>query len=855
MEDSYRWAYDHSVLNSVLLDLTVAHVAKAAAHPNFSDKQVRTACFVASHLSDSPDVQHKKKAQLFAALAHARLPSSRHIETLCYAIFARTGALPATRHLEGIVDTQQHFVGGNLGLLSLEFEQAYANCFTPLAGGTVVTEFQKQAIDVLKHQQRAIFSAPTSAGKSFVVHESIKLRLKSNEKFYALLIVPTKALIAQFSYLYWKYKNANDFDFPILTSVPEGLEIKTNKAVFVLTQERCIRLLSSKFAHEIDFIFADEIQSVEQSSRGALLEYVLSELEHKSPRAQFFAAGPYIENVHRLAGEVFVEKASGVATKLSPVSQVVVQIAPIKDKKEIVLTVLDDTRKEHDKRFVIPVEKKLHSRWKTQWKAVIDAVSTFGQGDSSIVYAPGPKTAQKWAQKYVEGLNKKDDPSEVLLELVEYLEESIHPRCSLIEGLKCGVAYHHAGLPDFIREEVEERFSSRDIDTLFCTSTLLEGVNLPTEKIFLVSPKKADVPLTDFEFKNLIGRAGRLNEHLSGCIYCIYSPDDSNGNGESWVDRYRTKRGKYVQPAIENHLKTRFADVCTTIAEGIVLSPDKDRDVGLRSTITLLRSKFLADPESAEAYIYRKKIPEANKKKLISSLIGSMDHFEIDKELASNNPYIDPFLQDKLYRSIRENPSNWKIRSGFGFSTDLKNTFKSLDNVFSIIEDINPIGNEKIYRDRLLNFSKKWLFGTSFRELVDWVIPKKVKESGKLRHEVVDNAIVEVTDFINKGVSYQLAKYYRLVSDILGSIIPMQEQSDYAFAMSLSTMLELGCSDPKALALMTACVPRSTALRVAKKIPDTDQPVAWLVANQNDSVFDALPAIHRKILKRSGIWI
>ena len=854
MTNSYEWAFEHVGLSSVLTEMTFAHVAGTELS-EISDKELRTACFVASHLSTSPLITHRKKAQLFAALAYSQLPQSKQIQTVCYAIFARTGAIPAARHLHEVVGDKQQFIGGDLGLLSSEFNQTYLNYYTPLAGGTVVTEFQKEALHLLADEQRAIFSAPTSAGKSFVVHESLKLRLGQKGKFFALLIVPTKALISQFASLYRRFQKESDLEFPILTSIPDGLEVNGDKAVFVLTQERCIRLLSSNFATEIDFIFSDEIQSLEQTSRGALLEYILSELEMKSPTAQIFAAGPYIKNVGRLAGQIFVEQSKELSTDMSPVSQILVQLAPVKEKKEIALTVLDDRTKEQDNTVFIPSERKLFSRWKTNYRAVTDSVKLFGRHSSSIVYTHGPKTAQNWAKKYVELINEEIDVSDSLWELIDYLDESIHPQCSLIEGLKCGVAYHHSGLPDFVREEIEERFAERDIKTLFCTSTLLEGVNLPTEKIFLVSPKKASEDLSDFEFNNLIGRAGRLNEHLSGTIYCVHSPNDSDGVDENWVEKYRKRKGKYVQPAIENHLRNSFEEILSVINSGQVLTPEDDRGVELRPTITLLRSKFFADSEEAVKYLQRKNISESDKTTLIAALTGSMDGLEIAEELVVNNPYIDPFLQDKLFQLINNNPEAWKIRSKRGFSKDLKETFKLLDEVFCIVEDINPRGNNKIYRDQLLRFSKKWLFGTSFKELVESAIPKKIRNSDQFGSKDVDDAIVKVTDFINKGVSYQMAKYYSLVSDILKVVLPEDEQSDYALIMGLSTMLELGCNDPKALALMTACVPRSTALRVAKDIPETDSPLSWLAVNQNNPVFQSLPSIHTKILKRTGVWV
>lgn len=47
------------------------------------------------------------------------------------------------------------------------------------------------------------------------------------------------------------------------------------------------------------------------------------------------------------------------------------------------------------------------------------------------------------------------------------------------------IAYHHGQLPQAIRNIVEELFRKGDIDFIFCTPTLVEGVNMPTRNIFI----------------------------------------------------------------------------------------------------------------------------------------------------------------------------------------------------------------------------------------------------------------------------------------------------------------------------------------------------------------------------------
>lgn len=44
-------------------------------------------------------------------------------------------------------------------------------------------------------------------------------------------------------------------------------------------------------------------------------------------------------------------------------------------------------------------------------------------------------------------------------------------------------------LPSTIRARIESLYKDGKIHTLFCTSTLLEGVNLPADNLFITSHK------------------------------------------------------------------------------------------------------------------------------------------------------------------------------------------------------------------------------------------------------------------------------------------------------------------------------------------------------------------------------
>ena len=77
-------------------------------------------------------------------------------------------------------------------------------------------------------------------------------------------------------------------------------------------------------------------------------------------------------------------------------------------------------------------------------------------------------------------------------------------------------------LPTTIRLRIEEQFRKPGgLRTLFCTSTLLEGVNLPADNLFVTHYNKGGKPMEAIDFKNLIGRVGRIQYNLYGNVYLV----------------------------------------------------------------------------------------------------------------------------------------------------------------------------------------------------------------------------------------------------------------------------------------------------------------------------------------------
>ena len=146
-----------------------------------------------------------------------------------------------------------------------------------------------------------------------------------------------------------------------------------------------------------------------------------------------------------------------------------------------------------------------------------------------FVYFKSPKSITNYLKGYEKNLSILKDV-DYDNEIVKWMIENVHKDWDYIDFLKKGIGIHHGNTPIFLRKYIEEEYSKGFIKTILCTSTLIEGINTPTNKLIVY-----DTPRSVFELNNLIGRVGRLNINspTKGEIYFLteetkemYSPDE-----------------------------------------------------------------------------------------------------------------------------------------------------------------------------------------------------------------------------------------------------------------------------------------------------------------------------------------
>ena len=875
-------AKDHSVfrrtLNSLITNRFYSEVNLTEPKEKIQKEDIEYSIWLATIIATSDDEDDKYLASVFGILIFLEYDESDY-NKVAYIILSRSGNLISSRFFKKLVlfgtKKNESFIKFTKRFgVTLDYEigaKIATNEIDIVGGGSIIgSDYQKKLWDSLtKSNDNIAISAPTSAGKSYIIQNYILDVFTRSESFFAIYIVPTRALIAQVSQ---DFKNVLDNDVSINTAYIDNeddqiIQFKP-KELYILTPERTLKLIQHSYDNPInpDLIFIDEVQNIEnEDSRGFLLEFLLNEIEALWTNSRKVIAGPFLDNPHNLFKLIFGEESKNMQTVFSPVFQLKASLKPDENNNNLIIARLFFQGMKINE-IKIKVDFDFSKNVKENKKrTLIKIVDLFGKKSKNIIYFP----RSDWAEGFATDLSKiiiqeSGFIDEDINDLIELIKEEVHPEYFLIDGLKTKTAFHHGKLPEIIRGELEHLFTNGRLDNIVCTSTLMEGINLPAEKVFIPYAKKDNVELNSFEFGNIVGRAGRIKDSLIGTVLCLEKAD------EDWAeDQFMDNPEMEISPAINKLLNHPIDEIIEAIKQPL------DKNVkDLEYAICFLKHKFLAGDNSLEDYLKRKNVSEENINAIMDSLLNRLEDISIPSELVRLNPSIDPEYQDILYKKIKnEGIENWvfydnenlnKIwskerRSG----VEHKNTnlFGQLENILYKLNEIFDFRKEAYFKHQVRKTLPQmvfcavlWLQNKSMKELINSEIIFDSRVRGILddtnRYQV-NKKINQVIKVYSSVVSFVLVKYLKLLSDILEVLLTEEEKEKHALSLKIPTMLELGTKNAVVLLLISKGMSRSVAIKVFKLIPEEEQedPVNWL--SKQDSL-DKLSNVYNKYLKRKG---
>jgi helicase len=390
---------------------------------------------------------------------------------------------------------------------------------------------QKEAIMAGALEGRnLVLASPTASGKTLIAELcALKHVLEKNGK--VVYLTPLRALANEKFEEFKKYAaivkangkrvkvgiSTGDFDSSDPWLERYDIIITTNEKGDSLLRHR------AKWMDEISLVVADEVHLLNDAERGPTLEVVLARLMQTSPDVQILALSATINNVEEIAEWL---KADYVTTEWRPILL-----------KEGVLLHDEIQFRDGDAR---KIEKK------TKNLAINMALNTVKSGGQALIFTSTRKNAVMLAKKVA------DEVREVLSKPVKRsLEHEANriltvgekTRISelLAELVKCGVAFHHAGLGGAHRKLIEDSFRQGKIKVLTATPTLAFGVNLPARTVIIQDYRRYEpgygyYPISVLEYKQMAGRAGRPKyDKVGEAVLLAKTTDEADYLMESYI--------------------------------------------------------------------------------------------------------------------------------------------------------------------------------------------------------------------------------------------------------------------------------------------------------------------------------
>ena len=392
--------------------------------------------------------------------------------------------------------------------------------------------------------QHLIVSAPTSSGKT-MFGELAALRAVLDRK-RAIFLLPLKALVADKR----RHFNAVYSTFGIRTIEATGETdditplLRGQYDIALLTYEK-FAAISLTFPHvllQAGVIVIDEAQMIADTGRGANLEFILTLIRMRRREGiepQTIALSAVIGDTNGLEQWLGARLLRRIERPV-PLDEGLLLadgrfrfIDPVTNNERVEGPLIRQLfGKGSSQDWVIPLVRRLAS-----------------EGQQVIIFRETKGEARGCANYLADALGLP--AAQTALDQLPLADPSLANQ-DLRQALSKGVAFHHADLTPEERRIVEEEFRrpNSGLRVITATTTLAMGVNTPASSVVIVGlTHPGDVPYSVAEYKNLVGRAGRLGFSEKGSSYLVAL--DPRTEHDYWT--------RYVNGSPEN-LVSRFLD-------------------------------------------------------------------------------------------------------------------------------------------------------------------------------------------------------------------------------------------------------------------------------------------------------
>ena len=207
-------------------------------------------------------------------------------------------------------------------------------------------------------------------------------------------------------------------------------------------------------------------------------------------------------------------------------------------------------------------------------------------------------------------------------------------------------------MPLHVRRTLEKAIVDKQVMNVVCTTTLMQGVNLPAQNVFIRNPhlyinqKKNVAELSNYEMANLRGRAGRLLKDFIGRTYVLDESAFSNTEGYEQMNLFDDSTKELPSGYVE-----KFEEHKKVIEQVVVSKEPVDENLqNCGYLISYIRQSVLRYGLDSKDKL--KNVGITLSFKQIKKVLLELESLTVPKEVCMKNRYWDPFVLQKFMKII-----------------------------------------------------------------------------------------------------------------------------------------------------------------------------------------------------------
>lgn len=214
-------------------------------------------------------------------------------------------------------------------------------------------------------------------------------------------------------------------------------------------------------------------------------------------------------------------------------------------------------------------------------------------------------------------------------EIAAWISKHYHPEWNVAKAISLGIGIHHGGVPRALQQYIVKLFNEGTIKQIICTSTMIEGVNTSAENVIIYDRRLNNTKFDYFTYKNISGRAGRMNKYFIGKVFMLEAPPLEEGLTVEYPIGHQDESSplgllmqlepEYLTDTSRGRLQEAYSNSVLTAATLI-----ENRHIPIERQVEVAETIIRDLPHSSKLLGWRG-IPEPNQVNYLCELVYSLE--------------------------------------------------------------------------------------------------------------------------------------------------------------------------------------------------------------------------------------